>query len=69
MSKSFAEQYGNLTVGEALELAEQEVRDNYNKRRNEILMKILTIKSDVKTHRVYKQWLEQIYEFVKESSV
>lgn len=62
---SFVEKYGKMTVGEALELAHQD----YEKRRNEILTKIITIRTDVRTHKIYKDWLDQIYEFVKEREV
>ena len=62
---SFVEKYGKMTVEEALELAHQD----YEKRRNEILSKIITIRSDVKTHKVYKEWLNQVYDFVKEREI
>lgn len=58
----FIDRYGNLTVEECLELNHKE----FLKRKNEILSKIETIKYDVHTHKVYKQWLNQIYGFVSE---
>lgn len=62
MNEHFREKYGNLTVEECLELNHKE----FLKKKNEILSKIETIKYDVHTHKIYKQWLDQIYEFVKE---
>ena len=62
MNEHFREKYGNLTVEECLELNHVE----FLKRKNEILSKIETIKCDIRTHRVYRKWLDQIYEFVSE---
>lgn len=62
---SFVEEYGNMTVGEALELAHQD----YEKRKRLVLSKLETIKYDVSTHNLYKQWLDDIAEFIMEREV
>lgn len=38
----------------------------YEKTKNEIMSKLDTIKSDIHTHKVYREWLEQVIEFIKE---
>lgn len=40
--------------------------DDFMKRKNEIMSKLMTIKADIKTHQVYREWLDQAIEFIKE---
>lgn len=40
--------------------------DDFIKRKNEILTKLMTIKNDKHTNKVYKDWCEQIIKFIKE---
>lgn len=42
---------------------------DYELRRNEILTKILTMQNDNKITKVYKEWLNQIEEFIKEREI
>lgn len=39
---------------------------DYEKTKNAMMSKLITIKSDIHTHKVYQQWLEQVIEFIKE---
>lgn len=41
----------------------------FTKRKNEIMSKLQTIKNDIDTDSVYKSWLDQTIEFIKEWKV
>lgn len=40
--------------------------DDFNKRKNEMMSKLETIRMDIHTHKVYRAWLDQVIEFIKE---
>lgn len=39
---------------------------DFNKRKNEMMSKLETIRTDIHTHKVYRAWIEQVIEFIKE---
>ena len=39
---------------------------DFIKRKNEIMTKLDTIKNDINTNSVYKTWLDQTIDFIKE---
>lgn len=41
----------------------------YERRKNEVISKIVTIQSDIHTHKVYREWLEQIKDFILEGEI
>ncbi len=51
---------------EEIEQAYQDLHEEYERRKNEIITKIITIKKS-KIPEVYKEWLKQTIEFIKES--
>ena len=40
--------------------------DDFLKRKYTMMSKLETIKEDIYTTKVYKQWLEQVIDFIKE---
>lgn len=51
---------------EEIDQAYQDLHEDYERRKNEIITKIITIKK-TKIPEVYKQWLTQTIEFIKNS--
>lgn len=48
------------------EQAWSEYHEEFLRRKYTMLSKLETIKEDIHTSKVYKQWLEQVMEFIKE---
>lgn len=48
------------------EKAWSDYHDAFVKRKNEMLSKLETIRSDIHTNKVYQAWCEQIANFIKE---
>lgn len=46
-----------------------EAHKDYERRKHEIISKIDTMKVDKNIHAVYKEWLDQIKEFIKEREI
>lgn len=55
---SFAERFGKLTVGEAIEL------NNKVKLKNEILTKLFIIWKNPEIPTVYRQWVQQAAKYI-----
>ena len=48
------------------EQAWSEYHDEFLKRKYTMMSKLETIKEDIHTTKVYKQWLEQVIDFINE---
>lgn len=46
--------------------AYEEYLKDYEKTKNEMMSKLETIRLDIDTPNVYRTWLEQVIEFIKE---
>lgn len=53
---------------EEIDKAWEDYQQELNKRRNEIITKLLTIRSSKQLDTTYKLWLDQTIQFIKEGN-
>lgn len=51
-----------------IDKAWENYQKDVNKRRNEIITKLLTIRMHPEIEGVYKKWIDQVIEFIKEGN-
>ena len=55
-------------MNEELNRAYKEYQQEVNERRNEIITKLLTIRMHHEIEGLYKKWIDQVIDFIKEEN-